>query len=161
MSVDSLQQFTDQLRDLPLETPPVSLLIDAQLTIQRRRTFRRRLTQVSVVACLCVLGIWVVVDQSTLNVTSDRVVQTDTSNTEMKYGEESSEITGQSPTATLTASAIILSVVEIDKQLEQLDEQEDARRQVLLASRAALKQSYVEVRNQPKNSLFRRVALYN
>ena len=63
MSINSFENFSEQLQQLPLQNPPKGLLLDVQNTIQRRKTFKRKLIQCSVVLSLFVATLWVVVDQ--------------------------------------------------------------------------------------------------
>jgi len=86
----------------------------------------------------------------------------DTTEFEPQFEEEQVEhgLVQEIPAEELAASAIVLSVVAIDNQLEQLtnQDQDAAARQQLLRARDALKRDYVSVRNQDRISLFQKVS---
>lgn len=160
MSINSFEEFSEQLGELPLHTPPVQLLVDAQQKIYRRRKRRQQLMQFGAVVTMFVFTIWIVVDQSTPS--NPETMLADTTEFEPQFEEEQVDhgLVQEIPAEELAASAIVLSVVAIDNQLEQLtnQDQDTAARQQLLRARDALKRDYVSVRNQDRISLFQKVS---
>ncbi|MDE0094493.1 MAG: hypothetical protein OXO49_08350 [Gammaproteobacteria bacterium] len=160
MSINSFEEFSTQLGELPLYTPPVQLLVDVQQKIYHRRKRRQQIMQLGAVVTMFMFTIWIVVDQSTPS--NPETMLADTTEFELQFEEEQVEhgIVQEIPAEELAASAIVLSVVAIDNQLEQLtnQDQDAAARQQLLRARDALKRDYVSVRNQDRISLFQKVS---
>ncbi|MXX95879.1 MAG: hypothetical protein F4039_02415 [Gammaproteobacteria bacterium] len=160
MSINSFEEFSTQLGELPLYTPPVQLLVDVQQKIYHRRKRRQQLMQLGAVVTMFMFTIWIVVDQSTPS--NPETMLADTTEFEPQFEEEQVEhgLVQEIPAEELAASAIVLSVVAIDNQLEQLTNQDKdaAARQQLLRARDALKRDYVSVRNQDRISLFQKVS---
>jgi len=160
MSINSFEEFSTQLGELPLYTPPVQLLVDVQQKIYHRRKRRQQIMQLGAVVTMFVFTIWIVVDQSTPS--NPETMLADTTEFEPQFEEEQVEhgLVQEIPAEELAASAIVLSVVAIDNQLEQLtnQDQDAAARQQLLRARDALKRDYVSVRNQDRISLFQKVS---
>ncbi|MCY3627376.1 MAG: hypothetical protein OXG88_07030 [Gammaproteobacteria bacterium] len=160
MSINSFEEFSTQLGELPLYTPPVQLLVDVQQKIYHRRKRRQQIMQLGAVVTMFMFTIWIVVDQSTPS--NPETMLADTTEFEPQFEEEQVEhgLVQEIPAEELAASAIVLSVVAIDNQLEQLtnQDQDAAARQQLLRARDALKRDYVSVRNQDRISLFQKVS---
>ncbi len=160
MSINSFEEFSMQLGELPLYTPPVQLLVDVQQKIYHRRKRRQQIMQLGAVVTMFMFTIWIVVDQSTPS--NPETMLADTTEFEPQFEEEQVEhgLVQEIPAEELAASAIVLSVVAIDNQLEQLtnQDQDAAARQQLLRARDALKRDYVSVRNQDRISLFQKVS---
>ena len=160
MSINSFEEFSTQLGELPLYTPPVQLLVDVQQKIYHRRKRRQQIMQLGAVVTMFMFTIWIVVDQSTPS--NLETMLADTTEFEPQFEEEQVEygLVQEVPAEELAASAIVLSVVAIDNQLEQLtnQDQDAAARQQLLRARDALKRDYVSVRNQDRISLFQKVS---
>ena len=160
MSINSFEEFSMQLGELPLYTPPVQLLVDVQQKIYHRRKRRQQIMQLGAVVTMFMFTIWIVVDQSTPS--NPETMLADTTEFEPQFEEEQVEygLVQEVPAEELAASAIVLSVVAIDNQLEQLtnQDQDAAARQQLLRARDALKRDYVSVRNQDRISLFQKVS---
>jgi len=160
MSINSFEEFSTQLGELPLYTPPVQLLVDVQQKIYHRRKRRQQIMQLGAVVTMFMFTIWIVVDQSTPS--NPETMLADTTEFEHQFEEEQVEhgLVQEIPAEELAASAIVLSVVAIDNQLEQLtnQDQDAAARQQLLRARDALKRDYVSVRNQDRISLFQKVS---
>ena len=159
MSVNSFEEFSERLGELPLHTPPVQLLVDAQRKVYRRRKQRQQLTQLGIVAVMFMLTVWVVVDQTTFSNPELMLAETEVvePNTSENQGQLRATDSLDLPTDALAASAIVLSVVAIDKKLEQLSH-DDVSRSELLAARNALKRDYISVRNRDKISLFQKAS---
>lgn len=158
MSINSFEEFSTQLGELPLHTPPVQLLVGVQQKIYQRRKRRQQLLQLGAVVTMFMFTIWIVVDQSTsLN---PETMLADAPTIEPQYDEEqiTQGLVQEVPAEEMAASAIVLSVVAIDNQLEQLTNQDVAARQQLLRTRDALKRDYVSVRNQDRINLFQKAS---
>lgn len=158
MSINSFEEFSTQLGELPLHTPPVQLLVDVQQKIYQRRKRRQQLLQLGAVVTMFMFTIWIVVDQSTsLN---PETMLADAPTIEPQFEEEqmTQGLVQEVPAEEMAASAIVLSVVAIDNQLDQLTNQDVAARQQLLRTREALKRDYVSVRNQDRINLFQKAS---
>lgn len=166
MSISSFENFSEQLQQLPLQNPPKGLLLDVQSTIQRRKTFKQKLTQCSVVLSLFVATLWVVVDQqsnlrSAPNVADEEVIQ------DRQVVTEKNELmlaTNRSPrqqSSSLTPTAIVMRITDIDHEIERLPQSDTARRQDLLNTRSTLKENYRSIRLQQQANAHQKVAYFN
>ena len=166
MSIDSFENFSEQLQQLPLQNPPKGLLLDVQNTIQRRKTRKRRLLQCSVVLSLFVATLWVVVDQQSKFPPESAVV-------ESEGVEESGETEAmsqsvlptefefpQQPSST-TLAAIVFRITDIDQEIEKLPQSATARRQELLETHTTLRETYRSIRLQQQSIAHQRVAHSN
>jgi len=180
MSINSFEEFSTQLGELPLHTPPVQLLVDVQQKIYQRRKRRQQLLQLGAVVTMFMFTIWIVVDQSTsLNpetmladaptiepqfeeeqmlFSRGRLIIGPTIEPQLEEEQTTQGLVQEVPAEEMAASAIVLSVVAIDNQLDQLTNQDVAARQQLLRTRDALKRDYVSVRNQDRINLFQKAS---
>lgn len=166
MSINSFENFSEQLQQLPLQNPPKGLLLDVQNTIQRRKTRKRRLLQCSVVLSLFVATLWVVVDQQSKFQPGSAVV-------ENEGVEESGETEAMSQSvlpkefgftqqpSSITPTAIVFRITDIKQEIEKLPQSATARRQELLETRTTLQETYRSIRLQQQVSAHQRVAHSN
>lgn len=166
MSINSFENLSEQLQQLPLQNPPKGLLLDVQNTIQRRKTFKRKLMQCSVVLSLFVATLWVVVDQqSKFQVPANVVV---------KEGDEENGVATREPTlplptdldfrqqpSALTPTAIVHRITNIDQEIEKLPQSATARRQELEQTRDTLRENYVSIRLQQQKIAHQKVMHFN
>ena len=166
MSINSFENFSEQLQQLPLQNPPKGLLLDVQNTIQRRKTFKRKLMQCSVVLSLFVATLWVVVDQQSKIQEPTNVVANE--------GNEENEIAARESISTLptdldfgqqlsalTPTAIVRRITNIDQEIKQLPQSTTARRNELLQTRKTLIENYVSIRLQQQKNAYQKVAHFN
>lgn len=158
MSINSFEEFSTQLGELPLHTPPVQLLVDVQQKIYQRRKRRQQLLQLGAVVTMFMFTIWIVVDQSTSLNPETMLADAPTIETQFEEEQMTQGLVQEVPAEEMAASAIVLSVVAIDNQLDQLTNQDVAARQQLLRTRDALKRDYVSVRNQDRINLFQKAS---
>lgn len=166
MSINSFENFSEQLQQLPLQNPPKGLLLDVQNTIQRRKTVKRKLMQCSVVLSLFVATLWVVVDQQS------KFQQP--ANVAANEGIEENEVAGVEPRPTLptdldfrqqasalTPTAIVHRITNIDQEIERLPQSATARRQELERTRETLRENYLSIRRQQQKNAYQKVAHFN
>lgn len=167
MSISSFENFSEQLQKLPLQNPPKGLLLDVQSTVQRRKAFKQKAMQCSVVLSLFVATLWIVVDQ--------QLKFQPTANVVMNEDEEEREVAATenesiSPTVlgllhrppSVTQTSIVFRITDIDEKIEKLPLSDTARRQELLQTRAALKENYRSIRlQQQQASSYQKVGYFN
>ncbi|MCY3540691.1 MAG: hypothetical protein F4X56_06615 [Gammaproteobacteria bacterium] len=166
MSINSLENFSEQLQQLPLQNPPKGLLLDVQNTIQRRKAFKRKLTQCSVVLSLFAATLWVVVDQQSKIQSPDNVaVNEGVEENEVAVVEPRSilptDLDFQQQPSALTPTAIVHRITNINQEIERLPMSDTARRQELLKTKETLKENYLSIRLQQQKNAYQKVAHFN
>ena len=166
MSISSFENFSEQLQQLPLQNPPKGLLLDVQSTIQRRKTLKRKVMQCSVVLSLFVATLWVVVDQqSKFEPGTDVALSGGGEDREPTAVENESVLPtnldlGQQ-SSSVTPTAIVMRITDIDQEIERLPQSATARRKELLETRSTLKENYRSIRLQQQASSHQKVAYFN
>ena len=166
MSISSFDNFSEQLQKLPLQNPPKGLLLDIQSTIQRRKTFKRKATQCSVVLSLFVATLWIVVDQQSTFRSAQDVAVNEVNEIREAVAEENelllaSNLAARQQSSSSTSTAIFMRITDIDQEIERLPESDTARRRELLDTRSTLKSSYHSIRLQQQANAYQKVAYFN
>lgn len=177
MSISSFENFSEQLQKLPLQNPPKGLLLDVQSTVQRRKAFKQKAMQCSVVLSLFVATLWIVVDQQSSsqpdsNVAENEVIEeSEFSENEVVEENEFAENENELPFANqlaslnqpsiLTPTAIVMRITDINKEVERLPQSATARRQELDRIRFTLMDNYRSIRLQQQARPFQKVAYFN
>lgn len=166
MSINSFENFSEQLQQLPLQNPPKGLLLDVQNTIQRRKTIKRKLMQCSVVLSLFVATLWVVVDQQSKFQQPANVVANEGIEENEVAAAESRTILPtdfdfRQQSSALTPTAIVHRITNIDQEIEKLPQSATARRQELWQTRETLKENYLAIRLQQQKNSHKKVAQFN
>lgn len=166
MSINSFENFSEQLQQLPLQNPPKGLLLDVQNTIQRRKTFKRKLIQCSVVLSLFVATLWVVVDQQSkfpqpTNIAANEGVEENELAVVEPREPLPSDLDFQQQSPALTLTAIVHRITNIDQEIEKLPQSATARRQELLKTQETLTENYLSIRRQQQKNSYQKVALFN
>ena len=166
MSINSFENFSEQLQQLPLQNPPKGLLLDVQNTIQRRKTFKRKLIQCSVVLSLFVATLWVVVDQQSkfpqpTNVAANEGVEENELAVVEPRETLPSDLDFRQHSSALTPTAIVHRITNIDQEIEKLPQSATARRQELLRTRETHMENYLAIRLQQQKNAYQKVAQFN
>ena len=166
MSINSFENFSEQLQQLPLQNPPKGLLLDVQNTIQRRKTIKRKLMQCSVVLSLFVATLWVVVDQqSKFQPPANVVANEGIEENEVAAAESRTllptDLDFRQQSSALTPTAIVHRITNIDQEIEKLPQSATARRQELWQTRETLKENYLAIRLQQQKNSHKKVAQFN
>jgi len=166
MSINSFENLSEQLQQLPLQNPPKGLLLDVQNTIQRRKTFKRKLIQCSVVLSLFVATLWVVVDQQSkipppTNIAANGGVEENELAVVEPRETLPSDLDFQQQSSALTLTAIVHRITNIDQEIEKLPQSATARRQELLKTQETLTENYLAIRRQQQQNTYQKVALFN
>ncbi|MYD46196.1 MAG: hypothetical protein F4W92_07580 [Gammaproteobacteria bacterium] len=166
MSINSFENFSEQLQKLPLQDPPKGLLLDVQNTIQRRKTFKQKLIQCSVVLSLFVATLWVVVDQqskfpSPVNVAVNEGIEENEGAVAESRSTSPTDLDFRQWSSALTPTAIVHRITNIDQEIEKLPRSATARRQELLKTRETLKENYLAIRLQQQKSAHQKVVHFN
>lgn len=166
MSISSFENFSEQLQKLPLQNPPKGLLLDVQSTIQRRKTIKRKLIQCSVVLSLFVATLWVVVDQQskfqpTTNVALTEGIEESDAPETANQSEFPTDLGFAQQSSSITPTAIVWRITNIDQEIEKLPQSDTARRNELLQTRKTLKENYLSIRLQQQENSYQKAAYYN
>lgn len=166
MSISSFDNFSEQLQKLPLQNPPKGLLLDVQTTIQRRKAIKQKVMQCSVVFSLFVATLWIVIDQQSSLQLDTNVAESEV-NDEVESAEYENELyfvnrlANLSRPSSLTPTAIVMRITDIDQEIERLPQSATAKRQELLSTRSTLSENYRSIRLQQQASAYQKVAHFN
>ena len=166
MSISSFENFSEQLQKLPLQNPPKGLLLDVQSTVQRRKAFKQKAMQCSVVLSLFVATLWIVVDQQSSSQPDSNVAENEVIE-ESEFAENENELPFANQLASLnqpsilTTTAIVMRITDIDQEIERLPQNATASRQELERTRSTLMDNYRSIRLQQQARPFQKVAYFN
>ena len=166
MSISSFENFSEQLQKLPLQNPPKGLLLDVQNTVQRRKAFKQKAMQCSVVLSLFVATLWIVVDQQSSSQLDMNVAETEV-NEESELADNETELPVVNQLASLnrpsvlTLTAIGMRITDIDQEMESLPQAATVRREELDRTRSILKENYLSIRLQQQTEAHQKVAYFH
>lgn len=155
MSVNSIEDLTTGLKNLPTQEPPENMLEKVREKIQKRRAARQQFLQFGGVSCVAVVVIGIVIwNQPVLDEFDSRIEQSpplvqDARIDDMFLLEK--DLLDQYSPATIAQSSIIVRLADVNTELSSLKSDDTSRRNELLARKDLLKRSYNLVRHQASN----------
>lgn len=152
MSVNSLNELTKGLRQLPDVSPPGDMLEQVRDKIRRRSVRQQQFMQFGGVSCMALLVFGLVFwHQPYLNrhdpTTVDTMPPVETTPDDPLHALQQ-ELLNEFSASTIERSAIIVRLADINTELDELEVGNAARRDELLKQKDTLKRSYRLLKSQ-------------